>query len=104
MKALIFSFILLIYFSKQSHAQWADQHLSNLISQIKINQHLETVTTATFDLGSRSFTWRTLYLKDGIFVNGYRYVENHTIGNNNYIGISGYTTTTGMRNNSLGNN
>lgn len=88
-----------------SSGSGANTSLSNLVSPTAINQHLLPQTTKLYDLGSSSLSWRNLYLRDDIYLDGTRFVSNApgTASLNAFVGSNaGLAITSGINNTALG--
>lgn len=85
----------------------ANTALSNLAATTAIAVNLLPGTTNSRDLGSSSFSWRNLYLRGDIFLDGTRFVSNApgTGAQNVFLGsYSGNAITTGTQNTGTGFN
>lgn len=89
-----------------SHSQ-ANTKLSNLVSPTAVNQHLLPNTTYTKDLGSATLSWRNIYLRGDLYLDGTRFVSNApgTQAFNAFLGsYSGQAITSGTYNAGIGHN
>lgn len=83
------------------HSQ-ANQKLSNLISPTAVNVPLLPDSNNKRNFGSPGFSWRNLYLRGDIYIDGARFVSN--VGTwNTFVGTStGSSLTTGEANTAIG--
>lgn len=101
MRILMPFLVILLCFNERGFSQ-ANVQLNNL-SNTSVNTHLIPQTANAIDLGSAARGWRNLHLTGGIFLNGKRFVDNHTTGGNVFIGGSvGLTNSTGTTNLGVG--
>ncbi len=85
----------------------ANTKLSNLVSPTAVNQHLSPSSNNTKDLGYTTYSWRNLYLRGDVYLDGIRFVSNGpaTGYSNTFLGFSsGKAITKGSYNTALGYN
>jgi hypothetical protein len=84
------------------HSQ-ANQTLSNLTSPTAVNITLLPNSTNTKNLGSSGLSWKNLYLRGDIYLDGARFVSNAGTGNT-AIGSAVLNANTGSYNTGVGFN
>ena len=83
----------------------ANTQLSNLVSPTAVNQTLQPKVTNTSNLGSSSLSWKDLYLRGYVYLDGTRFLSNApgTTSFNAFAGsYAGYSITSGKYNTALG--
>ncbi len=102
MKTLSTFLMLAVCFANIATAQNANTSLSNLVAT-SINQTLQPNTNNSFSLGTQTLSWKNLYLRGSVFLNGKKMWQYKT-GVNTIIGEGTGSTGTGGFNTALGTN
>ena len=74
-KIFILVFVSMILISL-AHSQNANKTLSNLTSPIAINADLLPGNSNSVSLGSNSKTWKTIYVKGNLYLDGEKFISN----------------------------
>src|SRR5215203_5479322 len=80
----------------------ANTNLSNLIAPTAVNVDLLPKSTNAWNLGSRTFGWKSIYTTGRYYINGGLFLHNKGI-DNTFLGDSvGNAITTGKYNTAMG--